>query len=268
MTAEDVLEMWDDIEGDLADPSSDERSDEEFDRDEPITEGLDHEESDLDDPNEPIMEGSDDEFSDLWVVEESEEEDEDYRPTRSSPSPPSSPETATNPTHVPTTGPTAQSTKWSSTLHPVTIDPFTSPVGPTVPISASPLEVFELFFSSDLLEEIVDQSNRYANQVLGDEEFSKWRRVTVEELKAFLGFHILMAINHLPSVDDYWRRDPLLHYAPVADRITRDRFRELSRYLHFADNDTLVPRESPGYDRLGKVRRVIDHLSKKFEDLY
>ena len=61
MTAEDVLEMWDDIEGDLADPSSDERSDEE---------------SDLDDPNEPIMEGSDDEFSDLWVVEESEEEDE------------------------------------------------------------------------------------------------------------------------------------------------------------------------------------------------
>ena len=59
MTAEDVLEMWDDSEGDIGELSSDEISDEEF---------------ELDDPNEPIMEGSDDEFSDLWVVEESEEE--------------------------------------------------------------------------------------------------------------------------------------------------------------------------------------------------
>ena len=98
--------------------------------------------------------------------------------------------------------------------------------------------------------------------------FSKWNRITVDELKAFLGFHILMAMNHLPSLDDYWRRDPLLHYAPIADRITRDRYRELSRYLHFADNDTLAPRGSPGYDRLGKVRPVIDHLSMKFAELY
>ena len=109
---------------------------------------------------------------------------------------------------------------------------------------------------------------RYANQVMGDEKFCKWNRMTVEELKAFLGFHILMAINHLPSLDDYWRRDPLLNYAPIADRITRDRYRELSRYLHFNDNDTLVPRDSPGYDRLGKVRPLINHMSKKFADLY
>ena len=34
------------------------------------------------------------------------------------------------------------------------------------------------------------------------------------------------------------------------------------------DNDTLVSRRSSGYDRLGKVRPVIDHLSKKFAELY
>ena len=102
---------------------------------------------------------------------------------------------------------------------------------------------------------------------MGDKEFTKWRSVTVPELKAFLGFHILMGINHLPSLDDYWRRDPLLHYTPIAGRITRDRFREVSRYLHFV-NDSLQPRESPGYDRLGKVRPVINHLSTKFADLY
>ena len=29
-----------------------------------------------------------------------------------------------------------------------------------------------------------------------------------------------------------------------------------------------MPRDSPGYDRLGKVRPVIDHLSSRFTDLY
>ena len=75
----------------------------------------------------------------------------------------------------------------------------------------------------------------------------------MQELKALLGFHILMAINHLPSLDDYWRQDPLFHYALIANRITRDRFRELSRYLHFANNDSLLPGDAPDYDRLGKV---------------
>ena len=72
------------------------------------------------------------------------------------------------------------------------------------------------------------ESNRYANQVMGDEKFQEWKAVNVDELRAFLGFLILMAIIHLPSIDDYWNRDPLMHYSPIADRISRDRFRELS----------------------------------------
>ena len=257
-------------DGDISEVSSDEKSDDEL---------------ELDDPDEPIMEGSDGAFSDLSSVESEEEDEDDSSPCTQTP--PTNititanglisaiqPTTAANPTSRSTNpsstngpGSTSQPTSWSSTLHPVTINPFTSPVGPAVPI-ASPLDVFTLFFSSDLMEEITNESNRYAQQVMGDEMFSKWNRMTVEELKAFLGFHILMAMNHLSSLDDYWRRDPLLHYAPIADRITRDRYRELSRYLHFANNDTLVSRGSPGYDRLGKVRPVINHLSKKFPELY
>ena len=77
-----------------------------------------------------------------------------------------------------------------------------------------------------------------------------------------------MGINYLPSLNDYWSRDPRLRYAPVADRISRDRFREVSRYLHFVDNDTLVPRGEEGHDHLGKVKPVIDHLSRKFAEVY
>ncbi len=43
-------------------------------------------------------------------------------------------------------------------------------------------------------------------------------------------FVFLYFIVHLPSLNDYWSRDPLTHYAPIT---TRRRFREISRYLHF-----------------------------------
>ena len=101
---------------------------------------------------------------------------------------------------------------------------------------------------------------------MGDEKYDTWRVITADEVKANLGFSIL--IVQLPSLDDYWKRDPLLDYAPIADRISRDRFRDISRYLHFVDNSTLLPRDSPEYDRLGKVRPLIDYFRMKFAELY
>ena len=165
-------------------------------------------------------------------------------------------------------GTTPLPTAWTEWLTPVLIKQFTSTSSPTVNIPESPLDVFELFFSDDLLDMIVEESNRYAAQVMGDERYREWRKITKEEMKAFFGFSILMGIDHLPSVDDYWSKDPLLHYAPIADRIPRWRFREIFWYLHFVDNDHLAPRGDPMHDRLGKVRPLTDHLSLKFETLY
>ena len=91
----------------------------------------------------------------------------------------------------------------------MTIEDFTSRVGPTVPIPDAPLDVFELFFSHDLQEMIVCESNRYARQVMGEERYRSWKKITVEELKAFFGFFILMGIDHLPSIVDYWSKDML-----------------------------------------------------------
>ena len=79
---------------------------------------------------------------------------------------------------------------------------------------------------------------------------------------------ILMGIDLLPSLNDHWSKDPLLHYAPVADRIPCLRFREITRYLHFVNNDDLSPRGNPAHDRLGMVRPLISHLGNKFATLY
>ena len=95
-----------------------------------------------------------------------------------------------------------------------------------------------------------------------------WDKVTVEELCAYMGFMLLMGIVRLPSLYDYWKNDKVYHYAPVASKISRNRFLELHWYLHFVDNSTLSPPGSPDYDRLGKVRPVTEFLSNQVAAVY
>ena len=64
---------------------------------------------------------------------------------------------------------------------------------------------------------------------MGAEKYQSWRQITLEDMKAFLGFSVLMGINVLPSIDDYWQQHKTLRYAPIADWITRDRFQDISR---------------------------------------
>ena len=92
---------------------------------------------------------------------------------------------------------------------PVTIKDCTSPV---IPIPGTSLDVFELFFSDDLQTKVVAETNLYAKQVMGEDKYRKWKEITTDELKAFYGFSILMGIDQLPLENDYWSRDPLLHY--------------------------------------------------------
>ena len=118
---------------------------------------------------------------------------------------------------------------------------------------------------------IVEQTNIYARQVLGDVAEGKWTDVTDADIWAFLGFTLLMGINRLPQTHLYWNKDPVFHYLSIAGRIPRDRFMAIWRFMHFTDN-TAQPQSSASaassasapspdstrpVDRLWKVRPVI-----------
>ena len=88
--------------------------------------------------------------------------------------------------------------------------------------------------------------------------------VTEKEVLAFIGFSTLMGINQLPALTDYWRRDGYFRYSPIADRIPRDRFLEIWKCLHFVDNTTAITdRTNPNYDRLWKVRPILDEIEQQ-----
>ena len=134
----------------------------------------------LDDPDEPITEGSDDEFSDLEDDDDSYDDGDDLHSSHlnSMSSTPNSP-TNSQSASTDSQGTSAdQSKTQSAQVNHLDLQSFTS-VGPTVDISSSPLEVFDLFFTPDLLEEVVEQSNNYANTVMGTEKYDKWAKMTV-----------------------------------------------------------------------------------------
>ena len=114
----------------------------------------------------------------------------------------------------------------------------------------------------------VEQANSYAEETMGANAYASWKAITCEDSRAFMGFNILMGINRQPSTEDYWKKDPIHYYKPIAQRISRDRFWDISRYLHFVDNSTLSLRGSANYDKLGKVRPLIKHFQERFSSLY
>ena len=113
---------------------------------------------------------------------------------------------------------------WSEHLHDVIVTDFIEPVGPATILPPTVVDIFRLLFTSAIVATIVQETNAYARQILGDVAVEKWTDVTAEEVWAFLGFCILMGINRLPQLHLYWNTDPAFHYLPVAEQITRDRF--------------------------------------------
>ena len=54
-------------------------------------------------------------------------------------------------------------------------------MGPKVDIPETPCDTFELLFTPTLLDDIVEQSNLYAKEVMGDEKFNLWVKITRDQ---------------------------------------------------------------------------------------
>ena len=109
--------------------------------------------------------------------------------------------------------------------------------GPNVTLPPSPIELFLLFFTPYLIKLIVDNTNLYAEQVLSAENYLKFEKVMSLEIQAYFGFMLLMGINQLPCLSDCWRIDTT-YFTPITSQITRARFLEISRFLHFVNNES------------------------------
>lgn len=130
----------------------------------------------------------------------------------------------------------------------------------TISQSSEPVEVFRAVSEMDKLVQsiIVPQSNLYALQ--NGRVFETYN----DEIMAFLGINFLMGYHVLPSLDDYWSNEADICVPFVLECMPRDRFREIRKNLHFADNSTELPRDNPDRDRAFKIRPLISHFNESF----
>jgi hypothetical protein len=150
---------------------------------------------------------------------------------------------------------------WTTVPSNVTVESFTKVVGPQVSVSCNE-NIFLKFFSEDLFEQIARETNRYYNNWASTNEVSEQWETSASEIKAFVGFTILMGLTPRNDLYEYWSLSPMYHCFPIASKISRHRFMEIKRFLHFTNNDLLIPRGQAGFDKLGKVRPVLDAILK------
>lgn len=116
-----------------------------------------------------------------------------------------------------------------------------------------------------IISHMVHQSNLYAQQLHRAEHFV---HITLPELKAFFGILIFMGIHPLPSMKLYWSQDQNFHVERIARIMPLKRFLFILRQLHINDNTQIPAKGTDQFDKLYKLRPLIDHLQNSFRSNY
>ncbi|XP_028044838.1 piggyBac transposable element-derived protein 4-like [Monomorium pharaonis] len=137
-------------------------------------------------------------------------------------------------------------------------------INPNTFISGNrPIDFFNYFCDSSLVQRIVEETNNYhtQNPEIPSSHMKDWYPFTKDEFEKFLGLSILMGHVRKGDLKDYWSTDSLL-YTPIFRQImSRDRYLKILRHLHFQDNED--DSEIVNHP-LRKIKPVIDHLQSKF----
>ena len=155
------------------------------------------------------------------------------------------------------------------------------PEGPNLPndfdvSTAQPIDYFKLFFTHELLSEIVQNTNAYAvwsirhkrivNPRYTDPQWSMTGEndVTLDELKAFLGLQIIFGLNPVRQYSNAFSGCNFLGNQGVRRTMSQKRFEKLCQYFHVSDREKEPSRGSKDYDPLFKIRTVMEKLLKLF----
>ena len=159
----------------------------------------------------------------------------------------------------------------TSTIAPFSPPPFTAqfPPGPHhhLPGTASVEEFFLLICGENFFQTLADQCNLYARQQPPGSSYN-WTDTTESEMKLFMGIHLAMGVHKLPSVEDYWSQHPLLGAPGISRGMPIQRFKALQSCLHLNDNTTARKRGEPGYDKLHKIRPVMESIRENCQRCY
>ena len=118
------------------------------------------------------------------------------------------------------------------------------------PANITPLQLFQYFIPLRLMEEFAHHTNAAAPH--------DWRHTTAQELYAFLGVHLFMGIDRLPSIEMYWSAG--YQHSTITSIFSRDRFKQLRRYFRIVS----APVDAAPRNPIPHVRALAEKLNQSF----
>jgi hypothetical protein len=134
--------------------------------------------------------------------------------------------------------------------------------------NSTPLDAFQLFFSENLVSNIVRETNNYYKYVIANSSnkiksrINSWKDTDISEMYAFFALTMLMPRVKKLAINEYWSTDELLQTNTFRKTMVRDRYLLLMQMLHFNDNN--IHCEDP----LIKIRPIVDDLKKSFAESF
>lgn len=108
----------------------------------------------------------------------------------------------------------------------------------------NPRKIFEQFFTGDLINLIVCETSRYAEQILSKnrplQKHSRlkfWTPNNKQGMRNLIIFFLLQGIVWKPWLMDYFTLHPLLEIPEIQNIFSFNRLVLLQKFLHFVDNE-------------------------------
>ena len=174
--------------------------------------------------------------------------------------------------------------EWTTDFVPIHVPPFNRPSGPELPrgwdIHSTPLKYFQLFFTAEIMQDIVRNTNAYAEVTITKNQEripnfqdKQWsldgsNNVTIEEMWAYLGCCLILSANPSHQLKHVFSADPYLQNSGIRRIFSLRRFTKLGQYLCIYDKANEPARNSPAYDKTYKVKNLVQHLNETFPKYY
>ena len=142
----------------------------------------------------------------------------------------------------------------------------------TIPVTekSDPIDIFDKFFTKDIINLIVMQTNVYGKKKsLARGSSNEWQEVNENSIRSFLGLLIIMGLHRVPQFRDYRSRNKILYTEVVANVMSRNEFYRLFSALHLSDDkkQSLLSKTSKEY-KLFKVFDLMRLLKRNFQENY
>ncbi|XP_017795982.1 PREDICTED: piggyBac transposable element-derived protein 4-like [Habropoda laboriosa] len=130
------------------------------------------------------------------------------------------------------------------------------------------LDFLYIMFDNVFWDNIVTETNRYAEQTIIDENKKKkidetWIPVNSNEIKIYFALCIIMVQVKKPKIQMNWSKRAIIETPIFRKTMPLKRFLQITRFFHFANNDM-----TDKMDKLREVTPVINCFNKKFKEVY